>query len=589
MKMRFDCTCGGFWMPIASFLVFSFSHAGGGVKADIFGNFQYFPQRADQICENLIQSVYDAYPQFEMTCGCSGAPLITDPSTGTVTPLGDFFVQCMSKNFFTSPDGKVWWHLYWSAKFNDGLESITQECTYVRGRKYDDRSNDKNDLYRERFTYLPKELDRCGFRQISNIGNYLSCDVCERITSINPNVSEDTACYKIDCTNLANSLFIRSPTFAIEDTCSVPMPITDFENEPLAASLSFLEDYVPQVYYPGGEACIGPLTTIWDSVQEDLDCTCEPADGVRLDEDEAAVFVSCQIPCVYGPESGEVEFLLYFEWLFKHTGVGLNPRLLRQGGTAVWVRQRSEYITGREGVETFREEGDSCFVTRSDDVACDCSFDSDSVLLDCANGDSFVFNRYETQETEESWTTMPFAARWKQGSVCLRPTSSEVPDDPSTPSPTVGSAPTILFPTTAAPTGSTGTTMPRTGAPTPIMPATVEPTTPAPSLTTVASTTIPTTDSPTVAPAGPTEAESPTPVAIPEEVADNPTSGPSAAPVTDGPTSAPNPAAFDPLLTTQPSVAPQPNNGDTSVSFVKHTLFAFTLFEFVTLMMLFGV
>lgn len=465
----------------AYFVAFS-SWQGGNVvvKADNFGSFTYFPQRADQVCEGLTQAVYDLYPQFEMTCDCSGAPLITDPLTGIVTPLGDVFVQCMSNNFFTSEDGKVWWYLYWSAKFNDGLESITQQCTYVRGRKYDDSTLDKDDLYRERFTYLPKTPDQCGFQQRSTIGNDLSCDVCERVVTTNPLVPEDASCYKIDCTNLDNNLFIKSPTFVVDDTCSVPRPITDFENQPLAATLGFLQDNVKQVYYPGGPACISPITTIWDEVREDLECTCEPTDYDGLGEGEVAVLVSCQYPCIYGPESGEIELLLYFERLWVHTDT--NPYIMDEGGSAAWTGQRYEYIKGRGGTETYRFDGDSCFVTRSDGVACDCSFVSDNVQLDCENGDVLVFNRYEQTETDEPWETMHFAARWKKESVCLRaldldatpattiapPTNSTEPEQQPTstasssqvmstvtaPSPTLESTTTITSSPTPAPTVS---------------------------------------------------------------------------------------------------------------------------------------
>jgi len=428
-----------FWMRLASFCLFCLH--GSEVKAnDPFSSFMYYPQRGDEVCAVMIQEVYDAYPQFEMICDCSGI-LITDPTSGTIIPLGDFFINCLSENFFTSPDGKVWWYLYWMAEFNEGLHAISQKSTYVRGRKYDDISWNMNDLYREKFIYLRKDPDKCVFSISGQTGLFTKCQTCERVNSTNPNVAQDALCYKMDCTNTANLLGVYGGDFVVEDTCSVPMPITDFANQPMAASLGFLEDNVQQVYFPGGAACISPLTRVWDILGDDMECTCEN-NYDDVNEGEVAVFVSCKYPCTYGPESGEVEWNQYAEFLFKHTS--LLPNVMDEGGQQVWWQLRYEYTKGRQGNETYREEQDasSCSVTRSDDVTCDCSLDSNDVQLVCTNGDSFVFVRDSPEVTEEAWTTMPFAARWKEGSTCLLPDSEPVSSGP-TPAP----APYVLHTT----------------------------------------------------------------------------------------------------------------------------------------------
>ena len=383
-------------------------------------------------CYSLQQALLERY-DFDIVCACGGI-LISHEELGGTVPLGKYHMNCMSENFFSSPDDKVWWHLKWQFDFDDtGLIKSSQTVKYVKGRYI----RGYKPVY-ESFV-LNYESGNC------SIDN---CDTCVKTAG----------CYSADGCYNPNTF----EDFLVADTCSLPA-VTDFATGDLAASIGYLQDDVKHVYYGGGATCISPIYKTWYKFSRSYDCTCEPYYLPDLDEDEAAVLVSCRLPCVYGPETGEVEWIEYLDIVYKHSST--NPLVMDEAGSEVWSESRYEYIKGRSDVETFRRTArykggninilDWCSVTRTDGIECDCSYSNwlhSDLKLDCSDGQILDYegddwNELDGKHAGGPWETMLFAARWKEGSTCLRPVDST----PAPTGPTPAPAPVVI---TSSPTSS---------------------------------------------------------------------------------------------------------------------------------------
>ena len=399
---------------------------------------QYHPQRGIAACNDFQEIVKGIYGTFNLTCDCGGV-LLTAPDTGNIIPItGTFSIKCRSDCFFASPERDVWWYLYWQADFGTyGLEQIRQNSHYVKGRRYVEGKE-----FWEKFTYM-HENDEMDCRMsvpspISQSGIGQSCQTCEET----PDSTINRTCYHIDCSNVNIGTTTR-PNYGIEainNTCELDQPITDFGNHPLAATLGYLQDNVQQIYPEGGAECIPPLASMYERLGDDTECTCRAALDYNA-TDKRAYNISCRRHCVYGPDNGEeVEFLLYIEGLYV-----LNYDFELSGGRYHWSQNRYEYIKGRNDTEIFRNiperstplTADECWATQNSIQCESCVYTSNSensVNLNCSNlpnglnfdnwptPDGFPWSSQPDQMKDvTSWMVTPFAAGlFGKDRVCKR-------------------------------------------------------------------------------------------------------------------------------------------------------------------------
>ena len=291
----------------------------------------------DDICAALIETI-DLGFDNTLTCSCGGAPIIFDPSTNVPTTLGIVHINCPSNCFFVSPDDKVWWWLYVQADFDqNGLVRLRQNSHYVKGRE-------KGDTVFEKFTlrYDPdgslNEDRPCDLRltRFPNLGGTY-CDDCEVLRA--DDAEGSNTCLRVDCRNTAENLLAGltdEHAFYIDDTCAT-LPVTDFVSGPMAASLGYTQSNVNRVCPVGGHVGV-LIISEYMGILGDVYCTTSESDEIEGD-----IFLSCQLPCVYGPEIGNVEYIEYFEGMFGAEG------------DEKWRQRRYEYNGGRSGYyEIFR-------------------------------------------------------------------------------------------------------------------------------------------------------------------------------------------------------------------------------------------
>ena len=403
---------------------------------------QYHPQKGIETCNQFKDQVKGIYGTFNLTCDCGGV-LITAPDTGQVVPItGNFHIKCRSDCFFASPDNNVWWFLYWQADFGVyGLERIRQHSHYVKGRQYKEGRQ-----FYEKFHYLHENEERdCDMKLTGSLGFDNSCQTCEETTGS----TEDRKCYHIDCSNvnIGTTTDRNNGIAPINNTCELDLPITDFANHPLAATLGFLQENVQQIYPEGGTACITPLTSMYETLGEDTECTCRETLDYN-ETDKRAYDISCRRSCVYGPGNGEeVEFMMYLEGLYV-----LDYDFNLSTGRYHWTQTRHEYVKGRNDTEIFRHipdrsiaigtNADECFASQNGIRCKSCGYTSwvsNELVLDCSNIPNGLnttnwpapngrpwYSQPNDIKDVTSWMKTPFAAGlFGKDRVCKRTATAE--------------------------------------------------------------------------------------------------------------------------------------------------------------------